>query len=385
MTHLTYPGMIPPARLDNEPLLPPAFGGTRPKLIAAEDDVAAIMTWLREFEDSPNTLINYRKEARRLLMWAGELRQKGLVQLNREDLLDYQRFLANPQPASRWVGPRHPYGHPEWRPFNGPLKPSSIKQSLTILGAMFKYLCDAGYMQANPLSLSRRKSAGVIANAPLERYLEINVWETVLDELDALPVDSEREIAHFERSRWLFQLLYLTGARRSEVARATMGDIFRRNGLWWWRVIGKGGKYGDIPVSEELLDALQRYRDHLGLASLPATGEATPLVCRMIGRGQYSTLSPTAIYLIVKQVFQQVATVVRQRDPQLAAKLQHASTHWLRHTSASHQLDAGVPLLVVSQNLRHASIQTTRKYLHTEDDARHEATQALLLRRRRPA
>ena len=89
MTHLTYPGMIPPARLDNEPLLPPAFGGTRPKLIAAEDDVAAIMTWLREFEDSPNTLINYRKEAGRLLMWAGELRQKGLVQPNREDLLDY--------------------------------------------------------------------------------------------------------------------------------------------------------------------------------------------------------------------------------------------------------------------------------------------------------
>lgn len=48
----------------------------------------------------------------------------------------------------------------------------------------------------------------------------------------------------------------------------------------------------------------------------------------------------------------------------------------LRHTAASHQLEAGVPLLVVSQNLRHASIQTTRKYLHTEDDARHQASQA---------
>ena len=58
-----------------------------------------------------------------------------------------------------------------------------------------------------------------------------------------------------------------------------------------------------------------------------------------------------------------------------------ASTHWLRHTAASHQLDAGVPLLVVSQNLRHSTIQTTRKYLHTEDDARHQASQLHGLRR----
>jgi integrase len=52
-------------------------------------------------------------------------------------------------------------------------------------------------------------------------------------------------------------------------------------------------------------------------------------------------------------------------------RLLQASTHWLRHTAASHQLDAGIPLMV-SQNLRHASIQTTRRYLHSEDDARHQ-------------
>lgn len=65
-----------------------------------------------------------------------------------------------------------------------------------------------------------------------------------------------------------------------------------------------------------------------------------------------------------------------EREPAQAERLAAASTHWLRHTAASHQLEAGVPLLVVSQNLRHASIQTTRKYLHTEDDARHQASQA---------
>ncbi|VEB42912.1 site-specific tyrosine recombinase XerC [Chromobacterium violaceum] len=68
-------------------------------------------------------------------------------------------------------------------------------------------------------------------------------------------------------------------------------------------------------------------------------------------------------------------------NEEIRAKLRAASTHWLRHTAASHQLEAGVPLLLVSQNLRHASIQTTRRYLHSEEDARHEASRLHKLKR----
>lgn len=137
-------------------------------------------------------------------------------------------------------------------------------------------------------------------------------------------------------------------------------------------MLGKGNKIGDIPVGDSLLAALQRYRSHCGLPPLPLPGEATPLVGRVNQPGKLDTLSDKAIYLIVKQVFRLAA----EREPAQAERLAAASTHWLRHTAASHQLEAGVPLLVVSQNLRHASIQTTRKYLHTEDDARHQASQA---------
>ena len=48
-----------------------------------------------------------------------------------------------------------------------------------------------------------------------------------------------------------------------------MGDIVQRRGLWWWRVLGKGSKIGDIPVGDSLLAALQRYRSHCGLPPLP--------------------------------------------------------------------------------------------------------------------
>ncbi|HNY46650.1 MAG TPA: site-specific integrase, partial [Casimicrobium sp.] len=50
------------------------------------------------------------------------------------------------------------------------------------------------------------------------------------------------------------------------------------------------------------------------------------------------------------------------------------STHWLRHTAATHQADAGTDLRFIQKNLRHASLETTALYLHAEDDRRHQAT-----------
>ncbi len=63
-------------------------------------------------------------------------------------------------------------------------------------------------------------------------------------------------------------------------------------------------------------------------------------------------------------------------DPVRAALLRRASTHWVRHTAASHQADVGTDLRHIQRNLRHASIDTTAIYLHVEDDERHERTTA---------
>ena len=85
-------------------------------------------------------------------------------------------------------------------------------------------------------------------------------------------------------------------------------------------------------------------------------------------------LTPTAVYLIVKDVFTQAAEALAESDPVTAAVLRRASTHWLRHASASHQADSGTDLRNIQKNLRHASIETTSVYLHTTDDARHRDT-----------
>jgi len=199
-----------------------------------------------------------------------------------------------------------------------------------------------------------------------------------------LPRQNRRQQLHAARARWLLTLLYLTGARRQEVASARMGDFSQRRQQWWWRVQGKGGITADIPVSEELLAALGDYRHSLELPRLPAYDDDTPLLCRIPGQRNTTLrgISDKAIYLICQEIFQRAAS--QCTDEETRSRLHQASTHWLHHTAASHQLEAGVPLLMVSQNLRHASIQTTRRYLHSEEDARHQATARHSMRPARP-
>ncbi|MGZ2747253.1 tyrosine-type recombinase/integrase [Burkholderia stagnalis] len=81
-------------------------------------------------------------------------------------------------------------------------------------------------------------------------------------------------------------------------------------------------------------------------------------------------ISAARLRQILEEFFREAAERVNARHPALAAKLRHASPHWLRHTHATHALDAGVELVVVRDNLRHAPVATTSTYLHGEEAKR---------------
>ncbi|GLC91234.1 hypothetical protein Tamer19_06420 [Cupriavidus sp. TA19] len=67
---------------------------------------------------------------------------------------------------------------------------------------------------------------------------------------------------------------------------------------------------------------------------------------------------------------------LRERGPEWeTAVLASASAHWLCHTAGSHMTDQQVDLRFVRDNFGHSSLSTTSGYLHSEEDARHEATQ----------
>ena len=199
------------------------------------------------------------------------------------------------------------------------------------------------------------------------------LWDHVLASVEQWPRVTARDHQHYERSRWLIRLLYNTGLRVSEAAHAKAADFYQRRGNWWLHVVGKGGAEGEVPVSAALMADFARYRVFYGLAPTPSGNETAAAVMSVAGDPQRH-LTPAAVYLIVKEVFRRAADVLEASDPAGAETLRRASTHWLRHSAASHQADAGTDLRFIQKNMRHASIQTTGIYLHAEDDRRHAET-----------
>jgi integrase/recombinase XerC len=337
--------------------------------IAANDDVAAIGLWLAEYHDSPHTFRSYRKEAERLLIWATQVRGKPVSSLTREDVIAYEAFLA--QPPAIWCDASLARRGEHRRLFTGSLADRSRQQALGILASLFNYLVHAGYLAGSPFVLQRRRARRGMRRT-IERYLDRALWNEVLSRVDDWPRTTEREAQRYERARWVLRFLYETGLRVSEAAAACGGDFRCVRGHWWLRVVGKGGVEGDIPLRDALMADWARYRAFHGLPTVSIDVVASPVILGIAGRA--SPLTPTAVYQIVKDAFGRVADALQREDGTKAARVRRASTHWLRHTAATHQAEDGTPIHHIQQNLRHSSISTTSIYLHAEEDARHAST-----------
>lgn len=398
------------------------LGDAARRQIRAETDLEALSLWLANYVESPATHANYRKEADRLLLWAlaealqgpGMLAQddlrlfraflaasdrhnpiwtviaelKPISSLTHEDLARYRQFLADPQPASAWItegGARYATDDPRWRPFAGRLEPASIRQAVVILDSLFGWLVEAGYLRGNPLGLLRQRRRRPAQR--VTRYLPAIMWQHVKDYVAAMPEEDPPQQREKARARWLTTLFYLLGLRISEVAAGTMGHFVRELGAdgtprWWLEVVGKGQKYRRIPVSQELLAELMRYREAHGLGPLPARDEITPLLLpfrRRAGHASGEGVDRKTVHNAIKAVFGKAADWTGARGAGHAghaAHLREASAHWLRHTAASHMLDSDIDLRAVRDNLGHDSINTTSQYAHEEDDRRHDETVA---------
>ncbi|MES2069855.1 MAG: tyrosine-type recombinase/integrase [Pseudomonadota bacterium] len=355
--------------------------GNRPQ-IAATNDIDAIKAWLARFHDTKTTFDNYRKEAERLLLWSTIQLGKALSSLTHEDLLAYQVFLENPQPAVRWVmrdGRKFARAHPEWRPFAGPLSPASRRQAFIILNTLFSWLVNAGYLAGNPLSLSRQRSKK--SKRRVTRFIEDRLWSEVKLTIEQMPKDTDRHREHYFRLRWLFSLMYLCGLRISEIVENSMGSFLRRrdkdrNDQWWLEVLGKGDVLRIVPATSELMVELARYRREKGLSAAPVPGENIPLLLPIGDQRRHLTRG--GLHAIIKTVFEQTAARLRMKGEDFQADadlIMTASAHWLRHTAATDMANGNVDLLFVRDNLGHSSISTTDIYLHALDDERHAATE----------
>lgn len=347
------------------------------KKITAQNDTQAVMEWLNEYIDSPQTWKAYRRESERLLLWLSS-QHLSLMDINRETLRRYEAFLANPQPKEQWVGPSKPRAHPAWRPFRGVLSPASRRQSLVILQGMFAWLVEARWVSHNPFRLMRDKSRRLNNQAArIERYLESDLWMWLWRWLNEAQVEEKGSRAYFEqaRRRFIFGFAYLLAPRINEMADACMGDFQRSEGRWWWHVVGKGSKVARIPLPDDMLDCLGQWRQALGLSQYPSALESEASALRALD-GQRG-LGHNQLYRLIKATFKQAAQSLEEANgsPQHVAALRQATPHWLRHTSITHQAQSGISLRHLAESARHARLDTTSRYLHNEDSEWHREQQ----------
>jgi site-specific recombinase XerD len=350
--------------------------------IKSRNDLEAIYSWLEEYTTSPQTHRSYKKEAERLLLWSIIERHKALSDLNEEDFKDYIVFLSDPKPYERWCGPNIPnrFGNKvAWYPFTGPLKQTSINAAVSILRSLFEYLVTAEYLVSNPLSLIRaqRRQFNLSSNVKVvERILEPQEWQCMLDTFEILPEDNQYNATRKERLRWVVAVLYFLGLRVEELANHKMSAFYKREGGWWFKVIGKGNKEGRIPVNSSLLQAMMRYRLYFELSTFPSTDEMdTPIIGTNANFKE--SISSRRLHQMIKDLALRTANNFKDTYPEMAEKLKKFSPHWLRHLSPSQQDRMGLAFKHIRENHRHASDATTRQYVHAFDNDRHEDMEKL--------
>lgn len=375
---------IVPAGLDG------ATGSNRGarSLLSAHNDLAAIHAWLSRCKPGSHTRRSYRKEAERFLLWSIMEKGKPISSLTVEDCIDYRDFLWHlgrmPAPEwrqrfklaqERWLGARGASRWSAfWRPFEGPLSTGSQKTALVVVQALCQWLTEQHYLHGNPF-----KAVGKLARREgkidVSRALTAAEWTAIKNHLASMPPD-----ARYYRLRFILVLAYSTGLRLSELAALQKRHLkaFARAGesdmQWELTVTGKGGVTREVQLNLFAVNEIRHYfqrRGHAAFAEAPADAPLIAALLAVDGEGTADApLGQSRLYDILKDFFGEVADTLGSDQREMAARIRRASTHWLRHTFATHALHSGVALEVVRDLLGHKSLATTSVYVTTERDNR---------------
>lgn len=322
-------------------------------LLAADNDLQAIESWIAARSNSVATSKAYRREAQRLLLWLHSCQaNKPLSGMTVDDCNAYMAFLAN-IPAD-WIS-RHKASPGElgWAPFRGALSLQSRQQAISIIASLFAWLQSARYLTANPWVLVNQK----LGDDKQQRLLASKALsEAAMEQVLAY---IECQAPSPSRSRIRFILLFTSnvGLRSAELLSATLGDLQHEPEGWILQVHGKGAKNRLAAITPLAMQALCEYLDARGLGSDPMLAPAqAPLLSST--QDPMQAIGYQALYEHVRGwLSKAVAAACLPEKERL--QLAKASTHWLRHTFGTRAIAKAVPLDVIQAQMGHASIQTT--------------------------
>ncbi|GJL77905.1 MAG: tyrosine recombinase XerC [Nitrospinaceae bacterium] len=216
---------------------------------------------------------------------------------------------------------------------------ATMARKLSTLSSFFKFLCREGYLETN--AAKTIPSPKKVHRLP--SYLSV-------DEIFRLLELPEGKNFLATRDRAILELFYSTGVRISELVGIRMDDLHLSQRMV--KVRGKGKKERLLPMGEKSAAVLRTYIEfrEQRAAKLPPASKSLFLNFRGSG-------------ISVRGVRKIVEKYIKQNN--FSGKI---SPHSLRHSFATHMLDAGADLRSIQEMLGHSSLSTTQKYTHLTID-----------------
>lgn len=213
---------------------------------------------------------------------------------------------------------------------------SSMSRKISSLRLFYSFLVDCNEIDANPFrNIHSPKKDKTLPKVIKEIDMEL-FFEDVYSRDDPLS----------QRSQVLFELLYGSGLRVSELVALNVSDVENKSYI---RVIGKGRKERIVPLSKKSIKALDTYlAPNGGRAALQEKNDEVCHALLLNNRGKRLTRRGV-IYVIDKYV-------------EKGALQYHVSPHSFRHSFATHLLDHGADLKMIQEILGHDSLSTTQIY-----------------------
>jgi len=216
------------------------------------------------------------------------------------------------------------------------LKKVSINRKVSSVRAFYKYLLREGMIKNNP--------AQGVQTPKMEKYMP--TFLSVDEAFELLDASKDNNSASGLRDLAMLELFYSSGLRLAELAGLDTEDLNFNAALVKLR--GKGKKERIVPVGAPALNAIRRY--------LSATEN--------VRKENYADLLSGALFLNVRGKRITSRSIARIVD---AATVRSGigrkiSPHALRHSFATHLLNAGADLRSIQEMLGHESLSTTQKY-----------------------
>jgi integrase/recombinase XerD len=209
-------------------------------------------------------------------------------------------------------------------------KPTTVANKVLVVKSLFSFAVKVGYLPINIGSFIKPpKTKEKLA----EKILTVEDVKRLIDSCNT------------HRDALMLSLMYGCGLRISEVVGLTWDDLKPHlDGGGKATVFGKGSKTRVVIIPPKLWRQMLEFKQ-------------ISQIC------QWVFVTRTG-----NQMERSIVHRMIKRASRRAGVDERASCHWLRHSHASHSLEAGCNLRLLQQSLGHASLMTTEKYLHISPD-----------------